>query len=318
MLHGTPARAAAAITSCGTPQEVTPSTLAAAAKVNGCKTLVMKAGNYSSLYISSHSGGLSGVLTLRCESPGACVFQPNNRATGVDGLIIDGIKVTGGSNGLYIRGKNILVQNSTFIEQSSSGVTVIPGALSDNIQIYNNEFRNALHGCQYTNTSNCSGYLSDGTPVAHMDYGLRVHDTNVIEVKGNTFGTLFNHAISIKYSVTSSLITSNTFTGCGRNCIDLGQETPASTEATITGNTFGKDRTYGVAIRYMKRSVITGNTFAQESLAKHPAILSAPKSRVRPEPQHNELVVRMQDRYPRLAATMTASKSTDQANGLRL
>ena len=59
-------------------------------------------------------------------------------------------------------------------------MTVIPGATSDNIQIYNNEFRNSKRGCQYTNTSNCSGYLSDGTPVAYMDYGLRVHDYELI------------------------------------------------------------------------------------------------------------------------------------------
>ena len=95
-----------------------------------------------------------------------------------------------------------------------------------------------------------------------MDYGLRVHTTNSIDVKGNKFGTMFNHAISIKYSVVNSLIEGNTFTACGRNCIDLGQETPASNEATVSGNTFGANRTYGVAIRYMRRSVITGNSFA--------------------------------------------------------
>ena len=98
------------------------------------------------------------------SSAGACEFQPNNRATGVDGLIIDGMKVTGGSNGLYIRGKNIRVQKSTYIEQTSSGVTVIPGAQSDNIQIYNNEFRNACVAVTTETPDNCSGYLSDGTP----------------------------------------------------------------------------------------------------------------------------------------------------------
>ena len=108
LLHSAPARAAATISSCGTTQNVTPSTLPGALKVSGCKTLVMAAGNYSTFNITSHSGG---VLTMRCASAGACRFQPNNRATGVDGLIIDGIQVTGGSNGLYIRGKNILVQN---------------------------------------------------------------------------------------------------------------------------------------------------------------------------------------------------------------
>lgn len=265
MLPSAPVRAASAITSCEATESVTPSTFASAVKASGygCKTLIMEAGSYPKLYITSHSGG---VLTLRCQSPGTCRFPGDNRAQGVDGLIIDGIQVTGGSNGLYIHGRNILVQNSTFIEQTSSGVTVIPSATrSDNIQIYNNEFRNAKRGCEYTNPSNCSGQLPDGSPVAEMDYGLRVHDTNYIEVKGNTFGTMFNHAISIKWSVVSSLIQGNTFPGCGRVCIDLGQQTPASIESTITGNTFGSERVSGVTVRYIIRAVITGNTFAKSS-----------------------------------------------------
>ena len=147
----------------------------------------------------------------------------DGRITGVDGVIIDGIQVTGGNNGLYIRGRNMLIQNSTFIEQTSGGVTAIPGTQSDNIQIHNNEFRNAKRGCDYRNPSQCSGYLSDGSPVAEMDYGIRVHDTNYVEIKGNRFGTMFNHAISIKYAVASSLIEGNTFTGCGRVCIDFGE-----------------------------------------------------------------------------------------------
>ena len=277
MLHTAPAHAAAAaITSCGTEQSVTPSTLNAALKGNGCKTLVMAAGKYPSFNISSHSGG---VLTMRCVSAGGCEFSPNNRATGVDGLIIDGMKVTGGSNGLYIRGKNIRVQNSTYIEQTSSGVTVIPGTQSNNIQIYNNEFQNSKLGCDYTNPSNCSGYLSDGTPVSEMDYGLRVHDTKYIEIKGNKFGTVFNHAISIKYSVVTSLIENNNFVGCGRACIDFGQESPASTEGTITGNSFGAYRKAGVNVRWMKRSVVTGNTFFK-SKGMDVKVISVPLSRV--------------------------------------
>src|SRR4051812_572889 len=123
MLDGAPARAAGTISSCGTTQNVTPATWAAAAKVNGCKILVMSAGDYSSLIISGHSGGLLGVLTLRCASAGSCRFRPSGRITGVDGVIVDGIQVTGGANALYISGRNVLIQNSTFIEQTSAGVT---------------------------------------------------------------------------------------------------------------------------------------------------------------------------------------------------
>ena len=94
MLHGAPARAAGPIIPCGTTQNVTPATWAAAAKVTGCKILVMSAGDYSSLIISGHSGG---VLTLQCASAGSCRFRPNGSIKGVDGVIVDGIQVTGGS-----------------------------------------------------------------------------------------------------------------------------------------------------------------------------------------------------------------------------
>src|SRR4051794_36584385 len=152
MFNTTPARAATPISSCGKTQNVTPSTFAAATKVSGCKTLVMAAGNYPKIYITSHSGG---VLTLRCVSARACRFQPNGRATGVDGLIVDGIQVSGGDNGLYVKGRNILVQNSTFIEQSSSGVIAGYGSQSDNIQIHNNDFKNTRSG----------GRMPDSTPM---------------------------------------------------------------------------------------------------------------------------------------------------------
>jgi hypothetical protein len=273
MLHSAPARAVA---SCGPTQQVTPSTLNSAVKGDGCRILVMAAGQYPRFNITSHAGG---VLTMRCASAGGCEFQPNNRATGVDGLIIDGMKVTGGQNGLYVQGKNIVVQNSTFIEQTSSGITVIPGTQSDNIQMYGNEFRNAKLGCDYTNPDNCTGYLSDGTPVSEMDYGVRIHDTRNVKIKGNTFGTVFNHAISIKYSVVNSIIADNNFIGCGRACIDFGQESPASTEGTITGNMFGPYRKAGVNVRWMRRSVITGNIFTKSPGADI-RVISVPLSRV--------------------------------------
>ena len=68
--------------------------------------------------------------------------------------------------------------------------------MNDNIQIRDNEFRNAKRGCDPNNSSNCSGYLSDGSPVAEMDYGIRVYDTKTVEISGNRFGTLFDDAIS--------------------------------------------------------------------------------------------------------------------------
>ena len=60
-----------------------------------------------------------------------------------------------------------------------------------------------------------------------MDYGIRVYDTKTVEIKRNRFGTLFNHAISLKYAVASALIADNAFNACGRTCVELGQDSPS-------------------------------------------------------------------------------------------
>src|SRR3954454_17227714 len=77
----------------------------------------------------------------------------------------------------------------------------------------------------------------------------------------------------------SSIIEDNNFIGCGRGCIDFGQESPASTEGTITGNTFGPYRKAGVNVRWMKKSVITGNVFTKSQGADI-KVISVPLSRM--------------------------------------
>ena len=253
--------AGASVSECAGPVvNVTAATLAAALGGTGCKTVVLASGTYGKLNISNRS---SGVLTVRCAVAGTCSVATESVISKVNGLIVDGIQITGGAMGLRITGgsKNVLVQNSTFVEQTAAGVTVGIGTQNDNVQIYNNEFRNSKMGCQQNNKSNCSGRLPDGTPVAEMDYGVRVYDTKYVEIKDNRFGTVFNHAISLKYSVVSALIQGNSFNSCGRTCVELGQESPASGEATVTGNTFQGSRLLDVYFKNIKKAVVTGNTF---------------------------------------------------------
>ena len=106
----------------------------------------------------------------------------------------------------------------------------------------------------------------------------RIYDARVFEIKRNRFGTMFNHAISLKYSVISALIADNTFGSCGRTCIELGQESPACGEATVTGNTFRGSRLVDVYIRNIKKAVVTGNTFIAAKTAIK--IGSGPSGRV--------------------------------------
>jgi hypothetical protein len=251
--------AAAPINECGSAQNVTPSSFASATGGTGCKILVLQVGNYPKLNLVGRSGG---VLTIRCAQPGACVFGTGSVVAGVNGLILDGIRITGGVNALTIKGasKNVLVRRSRFSETTNSGVLVYPGTPHENIQIHDNEFQNASLGCNYNNTDIC-GHLSDGTPIAEMDYGLRVYSTNTISIKGNTFGTMFNHSISLKYSVTYALIENNTFNNCGRTCINLGQDSPPCGEAVVTGNIFNRPKLPAIVVQNIRKATITGNTF---------------------------------------------------------
>ena len=275
LLISTPAAAGTPITECASPvQNVTPSTLASSVGGSGCKTLVLGSGTYSRLNISNRS---TGVLTLRCATVGQCAVGNGSVVSNVNGVIIDGITITGGTNGLTIKAsKNVLVRNSTFVEQTSAGLTANPGSQSDNIQIYDNEFRAATLGCQYG-----GGYcyhFPNGEPIAEMDYGVRIYDTRMVEIKGNRFGVMFNHAISLKYSVVSANIENNMFNSCGRTCNELGQNTPVSGEVLVTGNTFSGQRTYDNAVGNIKKAMIINNTFITAKAAVR--LLSGPSGRV--------------------------------------
>src|SRR4051794_13075947 len=243
MLNST-AHAADPVSECAPGVRVNKLTLASTIAATGCQTLVLDAGTYPKLTIASHS---LGVLALRCREPETCVLGTASAVANVDGFILDGVQIRGGSMGLAIKGsKNVLVRRSKFIEQTSAGISVNPGTITNsNIQIYSNEFRNALLGCNYTNKDQCY-YLADGSPVSEMDYGVRIYSTATVDIKGNQFGTVFNHAISLKTNVVSATITGNTFNACGRTCIELGQETPASGEALST-TTYSKVHAFWIS-----------------------------------------------------------------------
>ena len=77
----------------------------------------------------------------------------------------------------------------------------------------------------------------------------------------NQFGTLFNHAISLKSLVTLATITGNTFEACGRTCIELGQDSPACGTALVSGNTFKGARLLDVNINNIGTATVTDNIF---------------------------------------------------------
>ena len=253
------------IRACGAPREVTPATLAAGVADGGCANLLLAPGDYQALEIRDRSDG---VLTLRCSKPGACTIASGSVISSSDGLIIDGARFTGGNIALSITGSsNILIQRSAFVEQTATGILVKPGPVSNNIQITGNEFRNSSSGCQHNNAENCSGMLKDGTPVAEMDYGIRIYAASSIEITRNSFSSLFNHAISLKHSTGSAVIAENTFNGCGRICIQLGQEpntVPSGyrsvVSAVVARNTLLGDALQGILVQNIEKAEIANNT----------------------------------------------------------
>lgn len=163
------------------------------------------------------------------------------------------------------------VRCSTFKEQTGSGI-LLTGSSSNQVRFQNNTLYNGKTGCQYGN-NNCSGQLSNGTPVASMDYGIRIHQANNVEMVGNRFTGpggkgLFNHSISLKESVNYALIQGNIFDACGRNCIEPGQQDSNTHDgdiscgtATITGNIFNNVKSTRLLVKNIHRVVYSGNTF---------------------------------------------------------
>jgi hypothetical protein len=223
------------------------------------QTDVLQTGHYAPLHISGKND-----VTYKCSVAGACTMSGGTMIRNSSNIVIDGFKVVGAANGITIRGSdNVTIKNSRFIEQEGAGVTIRPqDGTNHNIEILNNSFENDRTGCQYTRKSNCTGYMPDGSPVAYMDYGLQVWSTDGILVQGNQFGSLFNHAISLKYGVNDATIVDNRFNGCGRNCIEVGQqyEGPVTTGTDIHGNTFKGKANVAIYLKNQRDTHIGDNT----------------------------------------------------------
>lgn len=87
-----------------------------------------------------------------------------------------------------------------------------------------------------------------------LDYGLRLHATTNVLVRGNKFTGVFNHQLATKENVSNILVDRNIFTGCGQVCVHIGQ----------TADFDRKDYTGG-AIYFIKNKLIEGYTAHPQS-----------------------------------------------------
>lgn len=199
------------------------------------ESIVLQPGNYNAIRINGQSG-----VTYTCARAGECNIGAGSSIKNSNGVTLDGLSFRGGSQGLTISGSdNVTVSRSIFTQQSSAGVSVQPGAPSHNVRIIDNQFRNTATGCNYLDPGNCSGRLGNGGIVSYMDYGARLYACDGCEIRGNTFSSVFNHAISLKHSGRDISILDNLFNGCGRTCMELGQEWGGATVqgVVVRGNT---------------------------------------------------------------------------------
>ncbi|MFO1241676.1 MAG: right-handed parallel beta-helix repeat-containing protein [Rickettsiales bacterium] len=228
------------------------------------KAAVLPPGSYGRMALSGSFGG----GTIKCAQPGKCNLG-NSDVNGASNLTLEGFTVRGGGVGITVTSsRNVAIRCSNFIEQTSSGILINQGGSgSDQIKIHLNNFMANSSGCHVHEAGVC-GTLSNGTPIASMDYGIRIYDAGVVDIQKNTFGTLFNHSISAKANVAYTYVSGNTFNKCGRNCIEPGQEpnttrypNRTSGEMVIVNNTFNdviKTATV-LLVKNVRKVTFTGN-----------------------------------------------------------
>ena len=253
-----------------TPATVNPGNFkTAVAGLGGGRTIVLAPGSYPSLGVLS--GKNYGGSTIQCAQPGQCRF-PASKIRNVSGLTIDGIFMQGVHIGLQLENtRDMTVRCSSMKEMASSGIVVVNS--SGTLKLQNNTLYNSKLGCSF----NGECYRKkDGSVLPEMDYGLRIHIAENVEIQGNRFTGdggrgMFNHAVSLKEKVGSAFITGNTFDACGRICIETGQE-PTTTagdlscgQATVNGNTFNNvirpDANVVMLVKNIHRVTYNGNTF---------------------------------------------------------
>ena len=228
---------------------VNPQNFAAAlAELGAGETIVLAPGTYAAINLS---GNNFGGATIQCAEPGKCEFG-NSILSNVSGLTVDGIKIIGGETGLNMNNiRNITLRCSTMGRQTQTSVLAVKG---HNLIFYRNIIFSSGLGCDLFKPSQC-GFQPNGSILADLDYGLRLHFVSgTVKILNNVFTGpiregipqgLFNHSISLKEKVENTVIIGNIFDYCGRNCIEPGQQESnvhdgdiSSGIVTITDNKF--------------------------------------------------------------------------------
>jgi len=105
------------------------------------------------------------------------------------------------------------------------------------------------------------------------DYGVQAHHVKTMLVANNMFHGSYNHDISTKIDIGYAHIFGNTFIGCARHCLEIGQNgnvasrTSRSGIAHVENNTFSNVRGNAITQRNNNLLIIANNKF--ENVAHH-------------------------------------------------
>jgi hypothetical protein len=166
------------------------------------------------------------------------------------------------SNGITVtKSHHLALRRNYFFQQTNTGLLL--ASRVGQVLVEDNVFRNMLVGRE-----------AGGIGGIRTDYGLRVHRTRDLVVRGNLFDGYFNHSLSLKEKIRDVRIEDNLFRICGYVCIEGGQEPDSAhggtrtdrtiADVTIANNRFDglDDGTVGVFARNAERIFVTANRFA--------------------------------------------------------
>jgi parallel beta-helix repeat protein len=247
-------------------------------------TVQVRAGTYAALTTQERFPlDLSGLAGLTLHGEGRVVIDAGLTANVFTAafsrdLVIEGLVITRGVNGITIQGStaitirhNQITEHNTHgisIETNSTGVVITENLLADNEQhglnvsgnseatVTQNIMRqNGVHGMRL-NTSRATivGNLFKG----NLERGAVIASNSTATVTHNTARQNGSDGFNIQLGATVEL-TGNTSTGNGRD----GFVVIRGSSATLTGNTSSNNGANGVTLNFGATAVLTGNTIEE-------------------------------------------------------
>ncbi len=265
-------------TGTGTPVEVSSagqfqSVLSSAAPGT---TIMLLPGNYGTLNVNRGGSSADQPIYIAAKYPAVDVYAKSlateAQRSNVSLITMNASNVT--LCGIFFDDKSLKsirhdskVDNATYLQNYFNTQTASSMTVEESIDTFEGG-NNLTVQSNYFNGTRNAGFA--------LDYGLALFDYNGVYVRNNVFDGVYNHQLSLKQRNQNVLIDSNTFKGCGQQCLEIGQQPDNSKDGdwtggavTVTNNTFipaytdhpqGRS-TKALVLRNHENITVKGNTF---------------------------------------------------------